>query len=54
MNTARKLTEHFRLIVEGLPLHVFAEMPVNLLGGNETTIYSFRFDVPVDHPFPVR
>ncbi len=51
MNNAQKLTEQFRHTVEGLPLHVFAEMPVNLLGGNETTIYSFRFDVPDDHPF---
>jgi aminoglycoside phosphotransferase (APT) family kinase protein len=51
MNTDQKLTEQFRRTIERLPPHVFAETPVKLLGGNETTIYSFSFDVPADHPF---
>ena len=51
MNTVQKLTDQFRHTIEGLPPHVFAQAPINLLGGNETTIYSFSFDVPVDHPF---
>jgi aminoglycoside phosphotransferase (APT) family kinase protein len=51
MNTVQKLADQFRHTIEGLPPQVFAETPVNLLGGNETTIYSFSFDVPADHRF---
>ena len=32
-----------------LPDHVFSQRPIRLIGGNETTIYAFSFDVPPSH-----
>ena len=45
-----KLREVFRRSIGGLSANVFSEPPVNLLGGNETTIYAFELDVHSDHP----
>jgi aminoglycoside phosphotransferase len=46
-----RLQEVFRGTIDGLPTQVFSQPPADLLGGNETTIYAFEFDVPADHLF---